>query len=1500
MYSFQNDTLKTVTLLHFDLTGIWWGPLEYYDSTSTNGFLIEVYPDDGTGNVDISGGALASEVVPGGLANIFPCGANQGACPTTVVENLVVDFSAHNLILRGTYHFAVTPTDTSAAAGQIAYRVSSAGNLPTDFPGGSVLFQDPDTPWERTGSSHNWDPAGTGGCPLNEASFDIRPTICQDEFNYCQNQIMYYSPAYWTWLTNGGGGTCGLAQMVHFFPWNRVEKIRFQIMDAEAYYGPDSAGINGSPEVTVAIYADYFGAPGAVIWDTVLTDPVFWPGWNEVVIPDGGYTVYHDFFVGYFNSSADPANNFYWSLTEDATGLLSNGGAWLWYDWDDGAGCGWIDLDVDFGYRDNLMLEVEFCSIWYDPPYCSGADDWTTVAADYARTGRSSNSIGDAWCDLNLNWSYSHPTYAAIFNGPIIWNDMVVMGFSTGTVGAYYIFDLFTGAVLDSISTTDFTSAILGSLRCQPTIDMVDIEVAPDSFETRPLLFVGGGVANAVSAYDMSTVGGPINQVWEVSPSNGWQGHTGFMGSVRYPAFIVMDGVVFWGDDAGQVFAADAATGAPGPWASPTMLIGNVLRSGTTDGTQLFYSAFAAGVEGDVYALDAATGDVNWTLATGPDGLQAQVLYGTDYVPNSENFQSGILYDALNIKLWVNSNSTSANINITEEAIMYGILITDGSVVHTAFSQRSAQWSPILDAQRIYMGTNYTWGVDGGIKGGSMLSFNRTTGVLDWATSPPGNPATTWSRWYNVEGVLSCIPDRNDILIGFSGAANSDLAYLSFFGTDNGEEYFHRRIDYGAGTNLGGSGAMGMDSDGNTHVIFADFSGTITDLTKGYDRPRLEITDWHPRQAVPFGTGDTVVTFPQVYTNTGCTDLWITMVASDTPNGTTPGGAPGVTSVRSQFASFGAGLANSMTSDFHLRKAVTARGAREALDPDVDAFAVSVNRTQVNPAAMAIPGFLIENGTYPGDVFSRYPYPGDAGGGDFILSAFDTADVHVHVHGALVNRGRQSFFVEFQHNDPDYFLNDPGLTPSRLPDVEFSLIGGCLIDSTFLQFGPGELNHQIVFNAGRVGSSDAHGEDGNFYIDEIGPGSVEANFAATHMYAAYDSVQVQGSGEEGDLVSSRRVALNAHWWYSNSTENEAWISMQPDPNWVDTNCTPFEYSNAIAEVWDGAAYQPLIGNLIATQMIDSVQNFDDGTGVWDWTNGSDIAQAPLDHDLTMGLEVKTMHVGAIDAGAFGIGPVNSGMMYLMEIVNRNDRELNGWYYGSFFDHDMVVASPTGGWDTVGIDRSVSAAWAYDGGDPGADYQFCQVKIPFGCGYEPIINTLPMERGQGALANSATQAWDSTYFYFSQDTGIPHGHAQQTADDQDAYYTYVGHDFAPYDSIRFAIAVGGFAGVDNLTSADEAIAPFAHLMNKLAGFGRGDVDNDNIISFADIVYLAEYVNNGGPGPTPFKHLGDVDASGGDADQADIIYLFDYYFNYGPCPGGDFIMSMDPADYQDLRP
>jgi hypothetical protein len=1468
-----NDTLMGVWVYFYISTG----GKSYVGSAELNGLEVNIYPDDGAGNPDVSGGPLATRTIAPGAASMFAASdedrANVGGNP---FEEHFLDFSADNLVLRGPHHVCCEltgPTPLDPANGQV---IIVAGDF---LYGGSIKF--PSVPWENTLTQAEW--LSFWG---NEISWVLGAEFCKDEFNVCRDQALYILET-----TDVYGLLLNYAGRVKGQPVNRLEAIRWQYVDPSLF-----AEDGGDYKMQVVVWSSAFGMPGVEIWrsDTLgLADLTPYPGWNELVIPGGGIQILGDFFIGYEDVSTAPAYFYY--AVETGQPEVNQGGKYY-----STGSAAWRDLGDAIAGTANAVMEASFCSIPVEGWTCVPGNDWATPNQNYARTGHSGDPLEDAWCDLNFNWSYLHAIWGTITCGPIIYEDYVIQAFSSGTQGGYWIFDLMTGAVLDSMVTANYGAVLGGGIRCQPTVDIVNIEVSPGVFEDRPILFTAGGTANAVGAWDLTTVGGPINLVWEISASNGWQSHNtvnGFIGSIRYAAFVVLDGVLYFGADDNFIYAADAATGAPfvgwdpGGGYAPVALNGTPLRSGATDGSSLFYCSFAAGTEGDVYSIDAATGALNWSLSTGPSGLQADDLYGAvEYVIGSENFNSGIAYH--DDELYVSSNSTSANVNDANEGVFYRINSLTGEVLSTDFSQRTITTHPLVDQTRVMVLTTYTWGQDCGILGGSILSFDRSTGLLDWVNCPPGEASATWGRWTRYEGVLSCEPDgAPDILVAFTGGTNQNNGYLTFVNAENGAEFFSRRIDHGAGLNHGGSGAMGVDSNGDVHVVFADWYGFLFDLTKGDDRPRLDIMSWDNVQAVPFNTSyDTIVTFPEVYSNTGCADLVVSLVADDTPNTTTPGGAPGISAVRGGFSEFGRDLADVLAENARLldKYAITADETNFEEYSEATLLSSKGTRDLTNRAALAVPGFLVtDHAVYPGDVF-------DPPGGGYVIGPGDVADVSVYVNGPLVNRGPQGFYVEFQHNDPDYFLNDTGAYLTHLPQARFSLVGGCLIDTTFLDFGPGAANFQVVANMGRI-MNGAWDPPGGFIIDGIESASAGL-FQGTYAYAAQDDSALALF----TTVWSRRVALNSQNWYTGSTENEAWISMQADPNWVDTSCTPFSTSVIVAQYWDGSAYQPLNGNMVAKSYIDSVGNFDQGGGVWDWTmGGAGESTAPFDNDLTMGLQVHTATVGVLDAevpGLYDMELLNNGTFEIMKFNERNGDSVIGWKFGAFIDHDINLSSPVGGFDTVGIDRDVSAAWVYDGGDLTADQQFGFVKLPFGCGQTPIKNVLPMERAQ--VVNSGTNgstAWDSLYFYFSQGTGIPYGHDQDGADDQDATYTFVEHDFGPNEEISFAISIFHFDGITDMTTSADKIADFANLANKASGWGRGDVDNDGGIGFADIIYLAEYVNASGPGPIPFQHLGDVDASGGDATQADVVYLFDYYFNYGPCPAGDWLLTFEQSDY-----
>ncbi|MFH1686277.1 MAG: hypothetical protein ABIE70_01990 [bacterium] len=64
--------------------------------------------------------------------------------------------------------------------------------------------------------------------------------------------------------------------------------------------------------------------------------------------------------------------------------------------------------------------------------------------------------------------------------------------------------------------------------------------------------------------------------------------------------------------------------------------------------------------------------------------------------------------------------------------------------------------------------------------------------------------------------------------------------------------------------------------------------------------------------------------------------------------------------------------------------------------------------------------------------------------------------------------------------------------------------------------------------------------------------------------------------------------------------------------------------------------------------------------------------------------------------------------------------------------------------------------------------------------------------------------------------------------------------------------------------------------------RGDVNHDGTgPDIADLVYLVNYMFNGGPEPECTKEA-DVTGSGGNPDIADLVYLVNYMFNGGPPP------------------
>ncbi|MBK7143098.1 MAG: PQQ-binding-like beta-propeller repeat protein [bacterium] len=1411
------ETLQVVQLQHLVYDA--WGYV--YSGSSTNGVDVMVMGDDGFGNPD--GIPMATVNVPAGIG-LFPNGGfAAGPGPKWQVIN--VDFSSFNLVVSGPYHLALKMTSDLPADGVLRWATNNWGAQTQT--GGSLNFTAPGDAWTRTGVASFW--ADSAGFP--DAGFLIRGYTCQDEFYNCESQVLYATAPTWAYTMRPAGLLEGY-QKVNADVINRVDKIRVLATNKTL-----DAITPVLPQMDLRIMSDGGADPGAMMWNTIIT-PNFAPnaaGWTEVVIP-GGFQVLGDFFVGYANvSSGTAAGDTLRMITDDGAGPYVNGGARFLVPV---LGPGYFSSEDIFGPGDqeNMVIEVDFCSVII-PGWTCVAADWPTNAGDYARTGHSGVPLSDAYCDLNIKWTYTDPGFgsntagggAIQQNAPIIWDTFVVCVQNS----KINILSLNTGLSLASFTGNVAPYYVAVSLvRSTPTIATIDVGGIP-----KPVLFYGGG--SSMMAVLMEP-GFPV--LWDLRGANaiakGYLAGEVASGFTNWSAPVVANiagtDMVFFGTQMSQILAADAETGNK-LWG--TTLVSNPVRNLAFDGASLYTATIAAppGIpDGDVYKLSAATGAIQRQLSV--DGP----LEGTSTLGSTnETFADQLaLYAG---KVYVTSSYFTPVFD--DEGLLYILDAATFDVVAVSPTQHTYQGGGLNPAANIMMHAT-TVIVAGGSTwtstplGGTVISHNRFTGGINWI-SDGGVAKTTGSTLGN--GFMTCEGDGTNAQIYLF---NSD-GYLSCFDAADGNEIFHRRIDHlSLGfTSAGAGGAISQDGI----VVFGTFAGSMIALEKGADRGRLEIMDYTPTTPVSFGNAPSFpVTLPAIYTNTGCATVTGTYTIDLASNGSV---GPGVGQwsdfdVSDRAASIADQLTDRSTKAFKGSGLVTAN----------DELRVDANSRSMNRAALAMPPYINGAATLP-----------------LTVNPGDTFDIVLDVNQAILPRGPNKFYISFDTDDPDFFLNDV----TADPEIMVTLVGGCLIDTTHLKFGAGSANLQSVANSGRLGTGDWGPTPGNFKI----LGDAASFYQGTYVYG----------------VTRSRIALNSQDWWSGGEEADAWTSMQADQNRCNDDCKPaLQTGVSLGSITtDGITYIPLTGNLVCKDYIDSVQVFDpDGAGAaaWNWLN---FETAFFDNDSTMGLVVSTSTFGAVDVAA-PYTMLNDVSVEIMKVKTRNGQELNNWKFGVGIDYDVV--NP----DTAGIDRTISTVFTY-GADitaPTPQKVWGMVKLPFGGGcagdeYTPLKNVKALARAQSMTSPSTGGTArgngfaDSSYFWMNQPIGGSSQGSMHSADDQDVFATFVEKSFAAGgDSVSFAIAHFAMNVVDpEITSH---YAPLATLLNKWVGYGRGDINNDGVVNLADIIALADNVAGSGPGAIPFAHLGDVDGDGL-INGADVTYLVNYYFHYGPCPVGKFIIQ-----------
>jgi hypothetical protein len=422
-----------------------------------------------------------------------------------------------------------------------------------------------------------------------------------------------------------------------------------------------------------------------------------------------------------------------------------------------------------------------------------------------------------------------------------------------------------------------------------------------------------------------------------------------------------------------------------------------------------------------------------------------------------------------------------------------------------------------------------------------------------------------------------------------------------------------------------------------------------------------------------------------------------------------------------------------------------------------------------------------------------------------------------------------------------------------------------LIEHTALTFGEGQQWTKNVSNTGRIGNRDGDPEwtPACWDID----GDDASYYAGAHFYA----------------VGQYRVAMNSQDWLSSTTpldlEDAIFASMQADPNYVSDDCVPglaTGINMGSISYNQGASFTTLYGNEVYSTVLDSVQNWDDGAG-WDWANCQNFF-GPFDDTLTIGIMGNCKTIGVYGDASLN-GTLHNLVIKVWNFWERNGNAVNDWYFGTYQDPDIGGT----GRQRANYYGPASLAWTYTEGGTLANGA---VKIPFGCGQDPAINAIHFwgnQDGDGA-GFFAYVYWDSLYFYCQNYTGLLDNVDGLSGGDGESHYTLARHDFEPNGEYLFAEALFQLDGMANPGSANELI-PLANMANKFMGWGRGDVNNDNVMDIRDIVYMINFVYGGGNAPYPFQYLGNMNPNE-DAvyDLNDIMFMIAYYFEGGPCPDG----------------
>lgn len=1266
----------------------------------------------------------------------------------------------------------------------------------------AILSDDGSNPQMRGGVQVS----GTWELLLNAAGLDANFLIaahncCEyvEETQNCYN-INYADQAFYFWTIPDAYGD-------DFFNMRFTGDDLCTLMTAN--FGFYQGASVGNPGAEIYVWNSDGLYPTSVV-TTFAIDPVtvWYPGYESVDMSGSGIIFASNLHVGYTPIYNDVSDVLAIASDDGTSGGQRSSENWagIWGlmidDW---------SIDVDF------LINLDVCCPpkGYCATICKEDDQWPTFAHDYARTSQSGVALGDL-CGMTCAWNYLGLGDVIGFTSLTIADDKVFVAFASDFV----CLDLLDGhRIWGTQGNPAYADVLIGACRTIAT------------YEDGYVYFGTGNTRGFVKA-DANT--GAI--IWArglllASPLPGSAGGTTFAPSV------ILGDEIYFGDDAGQIYALDKNTGTDidyatldyGVWTSPAYAAGDSNDDPAIPFDYLFFgtSASTSGGAGSIWAITPPQGG---TFSTGwqyVSPFASQLFEGWTATPS---YRCG--------RLFIKSNYPYGN---------YSVYSGVRESLNPATGEE--QWPDH------YLGGSGQYGgpaTIGNFGDNEPLTFEpnviQNSGGTELGRGIRAVNNANATVWIN-----SSIGAYDNNVMSHATVTCDPIVIYGTFNTayGSGKLYMVNAYDGSAILSYDFTGpvngtAVARGSDGQAYVVttvyardyFASGGGVFAFTDDGIPKPKMVVPEHVVNlQGMQVGQGTVTRTDADAVLNLGCATLGgIGTVANSVPALNRV-----VSDVNPQLLETAKDMAFRMV-DTRIEDVMSRHEALASnkmlvnainTDGEVGINTLGVRPKAANSSVLASSWAQFSNNT---EYFA------------FAIAGGSSQDFEFHITETTMNILNDNvFYVTLSSNDPCYLPEDPSASPQDV--IEYHVpYEYCPAEEGIMAFGT--TGEEYYTDYGLFG-------DGDVAYDFTLTGSDDFLYEGTVFF----------------MTSMDDCAWNI---FSASSPSFGGYLFPFFLDYPTSECGGCDFGTTLPVLYTadgGQNYSNPTGDLCSFAVIDSMQA--EYAGVW-----------PHQAGPSMGIWVKYREVGTYSVAAFP--QFDNFKLVVMDIINRSEEKapINGLYYGIFTDWDIESGANH-------HDGNIDNGYVY-GWDPAATSVYGHIGLPRSGSYfcdgtktDPMYNAR-INYNPSEIYPPADYTPDSLYSWINSN---PEGAltfaanaAPGDAEDDQSYEIAFGKVDLGATPHSFGFALFGLP--DAVGSADYQVNELSKFINKYAGFGRGDVNNDGVIDLKDLVYLSEYVAGVGPGPVPFMHLGDLNCDG-NVDSADAQYFGNYFFYYGPPPGGAFM-------------